>query len=249
MDELSTGAGKALRTAAEKSLGARPFSASVGPQPTGGLKITSLGGLTRMEPDGGVTEPKPTAPQAEKILNQSLYDFLQANPKIKTVQDLVNASYKEQGGGWGTFEKHCAELGLNPLEINKYRTANLSDWAAVSPPAEGMPHTVEEANAFFLNQYKTEFNAYAADGVSSNCGPTSLAMCLQIEGKMPPGLNPEQRIDYARGLMYPDLPASSYLTVKDANGVERRLLDRDKALTALGDGTSGIIGGASEVAR
>jgi len=226
-DEMSTGKGAALRKAAVKNLGAAPFSASV--------EVVGKG------------LPTSAAPPAEKILNQPLYDFLEANPKIKTVQDLVNASYKEPGGGWDTFEKHCTELGLDPKELNKYRTANLSDWAAVSAPAEGVPHTVEEANAFFINQYKTDFNAYAADGVSNNCGPTSLAMCLQVEGKMPPGLNPEQRIDYARALMYPDLEASAYQVVKDADGVERKLLDRDKALTALGDGTAGIIGGASEV--
>lgn len=187
------------------------------------------------------------SPPPKKIINQKLYDFLEANPGIKTVQDLVNASYKEKGGGWSTFEKNCTALGLDPKALNPLRSANLADWAVVAPPAPGMPHTPAEANAFFLNQYKTDFNQYAADGVSNNCGPTSLAMCLQVEGKMPPGLNPEQRIDYARALMYPDLDARAYTTVKDANGVEQRLLDRDKALTALGDGTSGIIGGASEV--
>lgn len=204
----------------------------------GSFRVTPLGALAPVSPP----------PLQPTITNQKLYDYLQANPQIKTVQDLVNASYRQPGGGWGTFENTCKDLGLDPAQVAKYRSANLMDWAAVAPPAPGMPSTPAEANAFFINQYRTEFNPYypSETGVSNNCGPTSLAMCLQVEGKMPPGLNPEQRIDYARALMYPKLDASAYTTVNDANGNPVRLLDRDSALTAMGDATSGIVGGAAQ---
>ncbi|MHB8873156.1 MAG: C39 family peptidase [Myxococcaceae bacterium] len=67
----------------------------------------------------------------ETVKNPALFDYLQAHPEIKTVQNLVNATYKQ-----GKFESTCRELGLNPTELAKTRSANLIDFA-VNPAPTG----------------------------------------------------------------------------------------------------------------
>ncbi|MBN2359452.1 MAG: C39 family peptidase, partial [Deltaproteobacteria bacterium] len=172
----------------------------------------------------------------ETTKNEKLHDYLIANPDVKTVQDLVNKTWSSN-----TFYTTCDELGVDSKELLKYRKIALRDWAVnPAPPSGTAPRTVEEANKVFLNQYNTDFNQYYdKSNVSNNCGPTSLAMALQVAGKMPPGLNSEQQIDYARGLMYPNLDERSYKHVTDANGKEVRLLDNDSDLTNIDEVVTG----------
>jgi hypothetical protein len=73
-----------------------------------------------------------------------------------------------------------------------------------TPPPGGTPITTpagkvspEEA---FITQYTSDYNP-TGPSYSSNCGPASLAMCMNYEGTMPPGLTKEQQVDHARSLM------------------------------------------------
>lgn len=184
----------------------------------------------------------------ETTKNDKLQDYLIANPDIRTVQDLVNKTYDA-----GTLYTTCDELKIDANEILKYRTASLRDWAVnPAPPHTSAPRTSDEANKVFLNQYHTTYNEDYPDDdtVTNNCGPSSLAMTLKVAGKMPPGLNSEEQIDYARALMYPNLPADAYKHVTDANGNDVRLFDNDKGLTGIDGEDSkgrpiGIVAGAA----
>lgn len=334
-DEMSTGKGKALRTAAEKSLGAGPFSAAIQQASASALRVTALGGLAAVAlPERSLSEL--AVPPEEKIVNQALYDFLKANPQIKTVQDLVNACYREPGGGWDTFArkcealglpkdlinnrsanlidraatgvpttvvtpptttppadpanptvknpvlaaylaahpeiktvqdlvnatyaepgggwdvfaKRCKELNLDPNEIDKYRSAGLNDWAISRPPPPGtLPQTLAEADQYHLTQYNTarygtNYNTYFPEDMdySDNCGPASLAMALLAQGKLPPGMNPEQEIDYCRWLIAGE-PKLGTPNVKqiNVNGKTYLVLDKDHN---SGVGYGAIAGGA-----
>ncbi len=155
----------------------------------------------------GTTAPgagTPAVPPGEKLINPALANYLAAHPELKTVQDLVNATYPH-----GQFESTCASLGLNPTDLLRYRTAYLVDYAYQRQPPPGtLPTTVEEANAYHLVEfnttpYGTDYNRYYPLGhdFSNDCGPASLAMALLAQGKMPAGLNSEQEIEYARALI------------------------------------------------
>ena len=181
----------------------------------------------------------PGAPGDPTVKNPALFAYLQAHPEIKTVQNLVNATYPK-----GTYESTCKSLGLDPIEVAKYRTANLQDWAVVRMPPPGtIPTTVAEANAYHITQYNTaaygtDYNNYFPPGndFSDNCGPASLAMALRAQGKMPVGLNPEQEIDYTRALI--SGTSNSQVTV---NGTTYKLLDKDGDPTGYGN----IVDGAT----
>lgn len=180
------------------------------------------------------TKPQPT------IVNQKLYDFLKANPDIKTVQQLINKTYPK-----GTYEKTCTELGLKAWDIAKYRSAALMDFAVVQPKGDGTaPRTVADANRFFITQYQNDtYNRESPNAWSNNCGPTSLAMVLKVNGKMPQGLTAEQQIDYARALMYPKLAKTDGQDVKLPDGSTARILNYDKMLTGIDAATAGAQGG------
>lgn len=146
----------------------------------------------------------PTVPPGATLINAPLATYLAAHPELKTVQDLVNATWPH-----GQFESTCASLGLNPNDLLKYRSAYLVDYAYQRQPPPGtLPTTVEAANAYHLVEfnttpYGTDFNRYYPLGndFSNDCGPASLAMALTAQGKMPAGLNAEQEIEYARALI------------------------------------------------
>ncbi|MHB8874877.1 MAG: C39 family peptidase [Myxococcaceae bacterium] len=181
----------------------------------------------------------PATKPGETVINPELHAYLQVHPEIKTVQDFVNATYPK-----GTFESTCKTLNLDPVEVAKYRTAFLQDWATVRMPPPGtLPTSVAEANAYHLTQYNTseygtDYNRYFPPGndFSNNCGPAALAMALTTQGKMPAGLNPEQQIDYARGLIYGT--SNSEVTV---NGTTYKLLDKDGDTVGFGN----IVDGAT----
>lgn len=186
-----------------------------------------------------MTPPAPVKAEPT-VINQKLFDYLKANPQIKTVQNLVNATYKQ-----GTFYSTCKDLDLNANELLKYRTASLMDFAVRPPPSDGTaPKTTEEANRSFITQYQNDtYNRESPNSWSNNCGPTSLAMVLKVNGKLPEGLTNEQQIDYARGLMYPDLAKSSGKDVQLPDGSTVRVLDIDKMLTGIGAATAGAKAG------
>ncbi len=179
-------------------------------------------------------------PAKETIVNQKLSDYLQANPDIKTVQDLVNKTYPK-----GKWDSTCQELGLDGKELLKYRSAALRDFAVLPAPGDGTaPRTTQDANRFFITQYQNDtWNRESTNSWSNNCGPTSLAMVLKVNGKMPQGLTNEQQIDYARALMYPKLAKTDGADVKLPDGSTVRILNYDKMLTGIGAATEGAQGG------
>lgn len=186
-------------------------------------------------------ELTPPAPARQPtIINQKLSDYLQANPGIRTVQQLINKTYPK-----GQFDSTCRDLGLDPKALVKYRSAALIDLAVRPPPGDGTaPRTVADANRFFITQYQNDtYNRESGNAWSNNCGPTSLAMVLKVNGKLPQGLTAEQQIDYARGLMYPALAKSSGKDVTLADGSKVRVLDADKMLTNITAATAGAQAG------
>ena len=198
-------------------------------------RLLDLDGLRTLR-----TCPPPPPKAGPTIVNQKLFDYLKANPEITTVQQLVNKTYPK-----GTFDSTCKELGLNATELLKYRSAALIDFAVHAAPGDGTaPRTTEDANRFFITQYQNDtWNRESPNSWSNNCGPTSLAMVLKVNGKMPTGLTNEQQIDYARGLMYPALTKTDGKDVKLPDGSTVRVLDIDKMLTGIGAATSGAQAG------
>lgn len=96
----------------------------------------------------------------------------------------------------------------------------------------GLPTSAAAANEHHVTQFiDPQYNPSGPLG-SANCGPASLAMTLDTLGKLPPGLSPEQRIDYARSLMNPATPPTSYVT--DSNGTSVPQLDTDSAYSNVG---------------
>ncbi len=173
------------------------------------------------------------------VVNPELEQFLAANPDIQTVQDFIEFCYAE--GKDRAFRNRCAELGLDQNALAGQRSANMSDYVYSGPElAENLPHTADAANENFITQFGDP--TYNPDGKSSttNCGPTSLAMALNTAGQMPEGLTPEQQIDYARSLMYPDSTPTSYVEV---DGQQIPQLDQDGEFTDI----SAITRGAQEL--
>ncbi|RKH59012.1 C39 family peptidase [Corallococcus llansteffanensis] len=164
--------------------------------------------------------PEEAASGGRTVDNAVLQTFLAEHPEIKTAQDLINYSSAQKLN----FQTLCNQLGVNDDELTASRTVNLSEYVYSGPVlAPNLQSTVTGANAFFITQFKTD--TYNPDGGTStrNCGPTSLAMALRAQGMMPEGLSPEQQIDYARGLMYPNAEGS----MVEANGQQYRVLDQD----------------------
>lgn len=124
--------------------------------------------------------------------------------------------------------------------------ANTRAWMlarlAGNPPPEkikpgDLPDNAGEANPFFVTQFYTEdWNPTGPMG-STNCGPASLAMIMNVMGAMPAGLTAEQQIDHARALMYPD---DASVTTIEVDGVEVTILDEDHELSGLGAIEEGI---------
>lgn len=124
--------------------------------------------------------------------------------------------------------------------------ANTRAWMiarlAGNPPPEkikpgDLPDDASEANAFFVTQFYTpEWNPNGPSG-STNCGPASLAMLMNVMGSMPSGLDAEQQIDHARALMYPNDAGVTTITV---DGVEVEILNEDHDLSGLGAIEEGI---------
>lgn len=197
--------------------------------------LVRLDGSTGPKPVGAPTPP--TQPAGPTIINQKLHDYLKANPTIRTSQDLVNATWKK-----GTFYSTCKDLGLDSNTVLKYRSASLMDFAVRQPPSNGKaPTTVEEANRSFITQYQNDtYNRESPNSWSNNCGPTSLAMVMKVNGKMPEGLTNEQQIDYARALMYPKLAKTDGKDVKLPNGQTVRVLDIDKMLSGIDGAQTGM---------
>jgi peptidoglycan hydrolase-like protein with peptidoglycan-binding domain len=117
---------------------------------------------------------------------------------------------------------------------------------APPPPPPGLlPSSTTDANRVFLTQLPSAYNPTSATS-TTNCGPASVAMALDAAGRMPPGLTPEERIDYARARMTPEVEPTSWV---DVGGQRIPLLDQDLALAgrgqvraALGEGSAGAAG-------
>lgn len=177
------------------------------------------------------------APQSHLLFRRVHREAATNCKDVKTVQDLVNQTFRK-----GLYEKTCRELGLDPVALAKYRSAALIDFAVRPPRGDGTaPTTVADANRFFITQYQHDtWNRESPNTWSNNCGPTSLAMVLDVNGKRPEGLTDEQAIDYARGLMYPQYATKS-VTLPDGSTV--KLFDSDKMLTNMTAMTRGAEGG------
>lgn len=109
-----------------------------------------------------------------------------------------------------------------------------SEAPAASPaaPAEqrapgDLPTSAAEADGLHRTQFFDEKYNPTGPMSSANCGPASLATTLEAVGKMPPGLTPEQSVDYARSLMNPDTLPSSYVTSSDGQSIPQLDTDGD----------------------
>ncbi len=157
-----------------------------------------------------------------------------------TNQDFIDHFWLDEGGtgrsGWDALAAGCAQLGLEPSDVTNYRSAAIRDLAYPPPPPDGsLPPTAEEANRYHIVQFADPtYNPTGRPGSSVNCGPASLAMALDTQGLLPPGLTPEQKVDYARALMYGT--DNSEIVVQ---GRTVRLLDDDHATTGNGDVLNG----------
>jgi hypothetical protein len=101
--------------------------------------------------------------------------------------------------------------------------------ASQAAPANAPAMSPDEA--FILQFTDPKYNPTGPSS-STNCGPASLAMAMNYTGHMPPGLSKEQQVDHARALMHPELLGTDAVTlIKDANGKDVPLLNRDKELT------------------
>lgn len=64
------------------------------------------------------------------------------------------------------------------------------------------PTSVASGNEHHITQFRNaDFNPNGPSG-SKNCGPASLAIAMSAAGAMPEGLGQEQKVDFARALMY-----------------------------------------------
>lgn len=147
----------------------------------------------------------------------ALADVIAANPQIQNpdvieVGDVIHLPSGAAGAGASTATPSATEAdrGLKG----------------------GLPTSAAAANDHHVTQFiDPQYNPSGPLG-SANCGPASLAMTLDTLGKLPPGLNPEQRIDYARSLMNPAAAPTSYVT--DSNGTSVPQLDTDSAYSNVG---------------
>lgn len=170
--------------------------------------------------------PPPPVPS-----NPALARFLEQHPEIKTNQDFISHWYDQ--GGWGALVKGCEEVGIAPADVTNYRSAAIRDLAYPPPPPDGsLPMTAAEADRFHIVQYANPTYNPTGPDASKNCGPASLAMVLDSQGKMPPGLTPEQKVDYARALMFPDDAAIEHIEV---GGAQIPQLNEDAATTGKED--------------
>lgn len=171
-----------------------------------------------------------------------------SGPEVKQLQDgLVSLGYlgaADAATGPGQYgprteqavRRFQAEHGLPPTgrydaATRDWMTRRLAGEAAPPPPPPGeLPTSAAQANAHFVTQFTSAYNPTGPSS-STNCGPASVAMALDASGRMPAGLTPEQRVDYARSLMYPSITPSSYV---DVNGQQIPQLDSDHALSSTG---------------
>lgn len=180
--------------------------------------------------------PEEAASGGRSVENEVLQTFLAEHPEIKTAQDLIDyASSKKLN-----FQTLCNQLGVSDDELAASRTVNLTEYVYSGPVlAPNLPSTVDAANASFISQVGTpDFNP---DGTAYNynCGPTSLAMALRAQGKMPADLNPAEQIDYARALMYPENPNIQHI---ERGGQQYAVLDEDNQSTHVDDVTHAAAG-------
>jgi hypothetical protein len=147
------------------------------------------------------------APLPASPTNPALASFLGQHPDMATNQDFIDYFWKDEGGtghaGWEALVAGCAGLGLKPADVTNYRSAAIRDLAYPPAPPDGsLPLTAEAAKRYHLVEFTDPTYNPTGPGSSVNCGPAALAMALDTQGLVPPGLTPEQRIDYARGLMF-----------------------------------------------
>jgi hypothetical protein len=177
-------------------------------------------------------------PPASGSTNPKLARFLDEHPDIKTNQDFINYWWKQ--GGWDGLVQGCRELDISTNDVRNYRSAAIRDLAYPPPPPDGtLPMTAAEADRFHIVQYANPTYNPTGPASSANCGPASLAMVLDTQGKVPPGLTPEQRVDYARALMFPNSSAIKYIEIR---GQQVPQLDQDHNTT----GNVNVKNGAEE---
>jgi hypothetical protein len=179
----------------------------------------------RWPPEDG--PPVSDTPPAPVPTNPKLAEFLGHHEEMKTNQDFIN--YWLDQGGWGALERGCQELDLSTKDVTNYRSAAIIDLAYPPPPPDGsLPMSAAEADKFHIVQYANPTYNPTGPSASKNCGPASLAMVLDTQGKIPAGLTPEQKVDYARALMFPKSGAIEYVEI---GGQQIAQLDQDHATT------------------
>lgn len=192
----------------------------------------------------------PAAPAAPGSVTAPGVDLARGarGPEVTQLQDgLVSLGYLDAAavatgpGQYGprteqAVRRFQAEHGLPPsgrydAATRDWMARRLAGESAPPPPPPGeLPSSAAQANAHFVTQFTSAYNPTGPSS-STNCGPASVAMALDTAGRMPAGLTPEQRVDYARALMYPSTTPTSYL---DVNGQQIPQLNDDHALSSTG---------------
>ena len=185
-------------------------------------------------PAGGSTVPPAST-------NPDLAAFLAQHDDLVTNQDFIEYFWNDKGGtgrkGWDGLAAACAELGIKPEEVTNFRSAGIRDLAYPPPVPDGsLPMTPEEARRFHIVQFTDPTYNPTGPASSVNCGPASLAMALDTQGVLPQGLTPEQKVDYARALMY-----GTHNQEVVVQGQTVQLLDKDHDTT----GSPSIVAGAT----
>ncbi len=163
--------------------------------------------------------------------NPKLAAFLGQHPDMVTNQDFIDYFWLDEGAtgrkGWDPLAAGCAELGIKPSDVLNYRSAPIRDLAYPPPLPDGsLPLTAEEARRYHIVQVADPTYNPTGPSSSVNCGPASLAMALDTQGLIPTGLTPEQKVDYARALMY-----GTHNQQVEVRGQTVFLLDQDHATT------------------
>jgi hypothetical protein len=154
----------------------------------------------------------------------------------KAALNHINAEFESKLGRSLSVAEQAQwlrESGLSPTapDFRQQVSAriNSSEEYRQKHPNAGPAMSAEDA---FILQFNHERWNPTGPNKSTNCGPASLAMAMNYTGRMPPGLTKEQQVDHARALMRPDLAGTDAITyVKDANGKDVPLLNRDGELT------------------
>ncbi len=172
------------------------------------------------EPKVHVVVPGDTLSAIAASNGVTLPELLAVNPQIEN-PDVIHV------GETINLPASASEAPANEVPASD----GPADATSATPSSDALPSSTAEADAFHITQFVDPKYNPTGPSFSSNCGPASLAMTLDTLGKLPPGLTPEQSVDYARALMRPDLQPTSYVTASDGQRVPQLNIDGEYSNT------------------